>query len=168
MRQQPVTAIHLLRQDVWRWIAAVLVAVLPLYAFAGLYYISTGDYNQPLESVMAGPRGQLGAMLGVFVFPIIISVRVIGFRNWSWFKMTLIALAVAAILPSALANQLLPGSYIRFGITLVLLTISYQLARYVYQSRYEDIAERQYTPIALSILITAVVICVGLLLPIQL
>jgi hypothetical protein len=119
------TSSYILRHAGWRVLVAAIIIILPMYAWVLFYSFSTGAWNQSPDLI----RG-FSPLLATFFVPLLISVWIVGFRGWYILIVGILAALITGWLPASLADQLLPNSYVRLAVTLLLLTLVWRAFLY--------------------------------------
>lgn len=156
------TAGYVIRHGGWRVGVALAVIILPFYLWIIFYYLSTGAYNQSPQLVAI-----YAPILSTFIIPLVIACWVIGFRRWHILVIALAAGLLSSWLPSGIANDLLPGSYVRLALVLVLVAICVRAFQYWREYIVLKHPVARYTRGACVTVLAVVIICSALLLPIH-
>lgn len=161
-----LTARRILREELPRWVGALLVITLPAYGFLLLYRWATGDWQQPDAVVLDGIMRSWQTLVGNFVIPLLLGVWILGFKSWQLVLVAVVAAGLASyVFPSgSLAVQLLPGSFVRVALVAVLLAILLKVATVWYRRR-QQLSDTHYAVSALVVMAIACLVCVILLLP---
>jgi hypothetical protein len=155
------TARFVLLHGGWRVVATFAIIVAPTYGWVLFYYLSTGAWHQSNAIVrMHAP------LLATFFIPLVISAWVIGFRGWYVLIGGIAAALVAGWLPATTAaTRLVSYGYINMAIVLTLLMISLRSFQYWRDHIIHRLPIARYTPDAMIVIGSTVIVLVALLLP---
>lgn len=152
---------YIVTHGLWRAVAALFIIVVPMYLWLLFYPFATGVYTQSPELIrMNAP------FLATLVVPFLFAIWILGFKRWAFAAVFLLTIIITQWLPFGVASQLLPGSYLRLAIVLLLVAMGVRAFLYWRDYHVHQLPIDRYS-VSACIVIGAVsaLLLVGLLLP---